>query len=119
MLITIWRKTFDGAGRRNPDALQELKRAAALKPDWFELQIELGIACQHAGDSDGAVAAFSEAIKLRPQDPEAYNDLGLALVQKGDAEGAIPKFQDGGPTESGRRHVSRESSDRLYAARRL
>ena len=64
-----------------------------MKPGWFELQIDLGIACQHAGDADGAVAAFGEAVKLRPQDAEAYNDLGLALVQKGDAGEAISKFK--------------------------
>ena len=78
---------------KNADALQELRKAAALKPDWLDAQIELGIACQHAGDSDGAVAAFSAAVKLNPQDAEAYNDLGLALVQRGDAEGSIPKFK--------------------------
>ena len=78
---------------KNAEALPELRKGAALRPDWFDLQIELGIASQHAGDADGAVAAFSEAAKLRPQDAEAFNDLGLALVQKGDAGESIPKFK--------------------------
>ena len=81
------------AQSKSADALQELRKAAILRPEWFELQIDLGIACQHAADVDCAVAAFGEAVKLRPQDAEAYNDLGLALVQKGDAGEAIPKFK--------------------------
>ena len=75
------------------DALEEFKRCAALKPDWFELQVELGIASQRAGDIDAAIAAFEHAAKLNPQDAEVYNDLGLALVQKGDAAGSLPQFQ--------------------------
>jgi len=57
------------AQSKNADALQELQKAATLKPDWPELQIELGIACQHAGDSDGAVAAFGEAVRCGPRMP--------------------------------------------------
>ena len=77
------------AQSKSPEALEELRKAAALKPDWFDLQIELGLASQRAGDGEGAVAAFGEAVKLRPQDAEAYNDLGLALIQKGDARGRL------------------------------
>ena len=68
------------AQSKNAEALQELRKAAALKPDWPELQIELGLACQHAGDSDGcAVTAFGEAVKLRPQDAEAVQRFGFGV----------------------------------------
>ena len=75
------------AQSKSADALQELRKAAVLKPDWFELQMELGLACQRAADADCAVAAFGEAWSscVFPRDAEAYNDLGLALIcRKGD-----------------------------------
>ena len=37
------------ARSKSADALQELRKAATLKPGWFELQVELGLACQHSG----------------------------------------------------------------------
>src|SRR5258708_38057663 len=81
---------------KNAEAIQELQKVGKLKPDWFEVQVELGIVCQRAGDTDCAVAAFEQAGKVQPQNAEAYNDLGLALVQKREAEASIPKFRMAG-----------------------
>ena len=104
------------AQSKSADALQELRKAAALKPDWFELQIELGIACQRAADADGAVAAFGAAVKLHPAGCGGLERSWAGAGAEGRGGEGNPCVQDGVATASGRRHASRESSDRVHAA---
>jgi tetratricopeptide (TPR) repeat protein len=44
---------------------------------------EVGSQRYQAGDLDGAIAAFRQAVSLNPNDSLAYSNLGLALMDKG------------------------------------
>jgi tetratricopeptide (TPR) repeat protein len=48
------------------ESLREFERAASLRPRDYYLWLELGIAREDAGDSEGALAAFNEAVRLAP-----------------------------------------------------
>lgn len=51
-----------------------------------------GISKLNAGDTDGAIAAFDEAIQLNSKFVEAYAMRGNAKNQKGDLDGAIAEY---------------------------
>ena len=54
--------------------------------------MQKGKACFEKGDNDGAVAAYSEAIRLDPKNAEAYRERGVAYHEKADLEKAITDF---------------------------
>jgi len=75
-------------------AIQALRRAIALKPDYAMAHVGLGYALvESAGDLEEAVAAFRKAIALKPDYALAYNNLGDALRRKGDLSGSIDVLQ--------------------------
>ena len=43
---------------------------------------EVGSQRYQAGDLDGAIAAFRQAVSLNPNDSLAYSNLGLALMER-------------------------------------
>jgi len=54
----------------------------------------VGIALHAIGDSDGAIAAYREALRLNPALPNALVNLGNALAAKEDPEGAIALYRE-------------------------
>src|SRR5687768_10684572 len=44
-----------------------------------EIHYDLGIQAQHAGDIQGALREYQEALRLNPQFPEAHNAKGILL----------------------------------------
>ncbi len=53
----------------------------------------LGLDRWRAGDQQGAIAAFSEAIQVLPEWPPSYNHRALARIAAGDAEGGVADAQ--------------------------
>jgi tetratricopeptide (TPR) repeat protein len=51
-----------------------------------------GLQRQAAGDLDGALADYAEAIKRDPRMHDAYNNRANVLLQKGDAAARPPLF---------------------------
>ncbi|MEU8301471.1 tetratricopeptide repeat protein, partial [Micromonospora sp. NPDC048909] len=54
----------------------------------------LGIARREAGDSDGALAAFDQAIRLNPKLPNIHVSRAFALMQAGRYEEALAAYDD-------------------------
>ena len=50
---------------------------------------ERGNALLFAGDAEGAIAAYRDAVRDAPADPIGYRGLGLAYEQKGETASAI------------------------------
>lgn len=57
-----------------------------------ERDYQSGLKKQHEGDLDGAIAAYTRAIKLNPNYTQAYNNRGNVKGAKGDHDGAIADF---------------------------
>ena len=97
------------AQSKSAEALQELRKAAALKPDWFELQMELGLASQHAGDADGAVGGFQRGSEATAAGCGGIQQSGFGADAKRRRGGGDSTIQDCDAAASGGRHTSRES----------
>jgi tetratricopeptide (TPR) repeat protein len=64
-------------------AVEALRRAVALRPDFADAWNELGYALRHQQQYRESLAAYDEALRLRPEFPEALEYLGEAYVQMG------------------------------------
>jgi tetratricopeptide (TPR) repeat protein len=78
----------DQTGHRQA-AVDLLRRAAALSPNWPEAHSDLGNLLRQNGQPDAAIAACMRAIELRPDYPEAYNNLGCAFRTIGRFDDAV------------------------------
>jgi protein O-GlcNAc transferase len=65
------------------EAIRELKKAVALKPDYPDLHNYLGIAYGNKGMSDDAIEEFETALKINPYYMKARLNLALALYECG------------------------------------
>ncbi len=74
---------------RAPEAMADLERAVALKPDLPEGQFNLGNALRAAGRLDEAVGRYEAALRARPDYPEAEDNLGTTLAALGRPAEAI------------------------------
>ena len=63
----------------NEEAIRELKKALALKPDYPDLHNYLGIAYGNAGMVDDSIEEFEVALKINPYYLKARLNLALAL----------------------------------------
>ena len=106
---TLWRTTiqrnpaswmaYDNLGEllipkgRMDEAIVQLQRALAIKPDDDEALNNLGNVLLQIGQVDGAIIQFQRALAIKPVFANAYNNLGIALIQKGQTDEAIIQFQ--------------------------
>jgi tetratricopeptide (TPR) repeat protein len=63
--------------------------ALAADPGNHAVLNNLGLALKAAGDLDGAIAAYREAVRIDPDFAVAHSNLGVALGAAGDPDGAI------------------------------
>ena len=64
-------------------ALNELKTAVQLKPDWPEARTNLGTALLHSGNAAIAGEQFSKALELDPKSFDTNRNLGEYYVHSG------------------------------------
>jgi protein O-GlcNAc transferase len=74
------------------DAIDWLRHAVALKPDFAEAYNDLGVIFGASGKLAEAVACFEHAIVRKPDFSEAFNNLGNALAQLGRPEEALARY---------------------------
>ena len=65
---------------------------ADLEPESAEDYYNLGNQLQQQGQTEAAIAAYSQAIELQPQYAQAHNNLGAALESLGQIEAALSAY---------------------------
>jgi Tfp pilus assembly protein PilF len=73
-------------------AVERLRAALALKPDWVPAFERLGTALLRQGAYAEARAWLERAVSQRPDDADALQSLGVALAETGDLAGAALRF---------------------------
>jgi len=82
------------ASLSQPDkAVDQLKIAAQLKPDWLEARTNLGTALLHAGKSELAGEQFRKALSLDPAGYDTNHNLGEFYAQSGKLADARPLLE--------------------------
>src|SRR5258708_33246757 len=71
-------------------AIEKLKVAAQLLPKTAQAWNHLGLAFQHAGRANDAIAAYEHALQLDRNLSAARFNLGVLRLEHNDAAGAIP-----------------------------
>ncbi|HEV2904668.1 MAG TPA: carbohydrate binding domain-containing protein [Pyrinomonadaceae bacterium] len=78
---------------KNSESVNELERAAALRPQDYALWLELGNARDRIGDTAGAIAAFIESTKVAPFYAQPRWQLGNALFRAGRNADAVKELR--------------------------
>jgi tetratricopeptide (TPR) repeat protein len=68
---------------RTDKAMEELKTAVELKPDWVEARTNLGTALLHLGKNQLAGEQFRKALELDPRGYDTNHNLGEFYAQSG------------------------------------
>lgn len=74
------------------DAIENLKKAAHLKPEDPRLHTFLGLGYHHFGHFDESITEFKLALKIDDTHAVAYYNLGLSQMAKDDVHGAVASF---------------------------
>jgi Flp pilus assembly protein TadD len=69
---------------KQEQAIDHLRKALRLKPDFADAQNNLGAGLAQMGDQQGAEMAFRAALSINPYDAETRANLGRLLAGKGD-----------------------------------
>ncbi len=75
-------------------ALEQLKTAVQLKPDWVEARTNLGTALLHSGKAALAGEQFRKALTLNPHDYDTNHNLGEFYAQSGKVAEARPFLEE-------------------------
>ena len=74
-------------------ARDSFTRAQALNPNYYVLEINLGILAGATGDADQAEAHFERAIELEPALPDSHFYFGRWLVERGRGPEAVERLE--------------------------
>ena len=74
--------------------MDEYKTAIRLKPDFPEVQNNLGFALASLGNFSEAVTHYREALRARPDFVLAHTNLGISLATLGRNDEAIREFKE-------------------------
>jgi len=99
--VAAARRAFDGAwgalsaAERPIEAIEQLKEALRLKPDFAEAHCNLGRVLNNAGKNLEALAHCEAALRLRPDFVEAHFTMGNVLVRiPGRADDAAAEYRE-------------------------
>jgi Tfp pilus assembly protein PilF len=68
---------------KNDVAIEYIRKALRLKPDFAEAHSNLAVALRALGRLEEAETCLRQAVRLRPDQAEAHNNLGAALQEQG------------------------------------
>ena len=75
------------------EAIDELRKAVALRPDFADLRVQLAQLLEQRGDRAAARAELQGALERSPDYAPAHVALGAALYADADVQGAIEAWQ--------------------------
>ena len=78
---------------RTEQAVEQFRRAAALKPDYAEAYVNLAAAYHAMGKIDEAIEACSVALRIDPDNADALNNLGTSFALRGEFDYAMAYFR--------------------------
>jgi len=82
-----------GQTNRVPEAIEHLKEALRLYPEYAEAHYNLGKAMMLSGRPQDAVGQYQESLRLSPNDAEAQYNLGNALLAVGKKQEAVEHWE--------------------------
>jgi tetratricopeptide (TPR) repeat protein len=88
-----WLARLRKAQRDFASAIGQFERAVQIGGDSAELQNEIGLCKQEAGDPLGAAKCFERATDLNPQSVYGYFNLGMLAKLRGDRRQAFDAFK--------------------------
>ena len=74
-------------------AIENFKKAIALKIDYSEAQFNLGVAFQKLNQLDNASDYYLQAIHSQHAYPSAHNNLGIIFLNKSRIDAAVKSFE--------------------------
>lgn len=87
-----WYAHYFLAGGQPEQAIAEIRRAQALDPLSFIINVGVGWCLYHARRYDAAIQEYRKALDLNPDFPLTHCTLGMALVQKKAYEDGLGEF---------------------------
>ncbi|MFH0764766.1 MAG: tetratricopeptide repeat protein [Candidatus Omnitrophota bacterium] len=84
---------YSRIGRLDP-AVDKLKEAIRLKPDYIEAYIGLGVLCEMKKDYAGAARNFEKALAIEPLDARLHFYLGVLYEKKKEKRLAVKEFRE-------------------------
>ncbi len=76
-------------------AINYYQQVLKLKPDYPEVNFNLGNVLKQQGNLDLAIEYYQKALKLKPDYAEAHGNLGNILKQQGKLDAAIYSKKQG------------------------
>jgi len=76
-----------------PDAIEQYRKALAIRPDYMEALNNLGNALARTGQLDDAIDQYGKALKINPASRLDLYDLAVALADKGKTDEAIAQYR--------------------------
>ena len=74
-------------------AVKSFEKALAIKPDYIEVNYNLGLTFQELAQLDDAVKCYEKALAINPDYAVAHNNLGAALKELGQLENAVKSYK--------------------------
>jgi len=74
-------------------AVKSFKKALAIKPDYIEVNYNLGVTLKELGHLESAVKCYEKAVALKPNYVDAHYNLGNALKELGQSDLAVKSFE--------------------------
>ena len=78
---------------RLPEAVEQFRKALAIKYDYADAHYNLGYALARQGNLEQAIHYFRESLRLEPKSLKTLNNLGVALVLLGRYREAMDYLQ--------------------------
>ena len=75
--------------RKDPEALDQFRKALKIRPSYADAHSNLGSLLAHQGKDQEAMAHFVQTLQMKPENAEAHHALGVILTKQGKRAEAV------------------------------